>query len=271
MLKIGEFSELSSITIPMLRNYDKIGLLIPKYVDEINGYRYYDKDQLVQANHILAFKSMGFGLDEIKEILGKQSEEINHFLQEKVQAKTKEIEKINEQIRQIKSVLNVDNNSGTYALTIVRKTIEPMWVASFTGQIDTYSQEGILWAKLDEACRANHIGISTASPAMAIYHGIDEATGRICVEVQLPLLKEYKVIGPLSVSKLPKREVASIIFQGSYSQIGTINTVVADWLEKNSLEINGQNFSIYHKSPGNSSDDKSFITELCFPVQEKYK
>lgn len=32
MLRIGEFAELSSITIHMLRNYDKIGLLCPKHV-----------------------------------------------------------------------------------------------------------------------------------------------------------------------------------------------------------------------------------------------
>lgn len=31
MLRIGEFSALSGISIHMLRNYDKIGLLIPSY------------------------------------------------------------------------------------------------------------------------------------------------------------------------------------------------------------------------------------------------
>lgn len=50
MLRIGEFAALSTISIHMLRNYDKIGLLVPQYVDEFNGYRYYDKEQLIQAN-----------------------------------------------------------------------------------------------------------------------------------------------------------------------------------------------------------------------------
>ncbi len=52
-------------------------------------------------------------------------------------------------------------------------------------------------------------------------------------------------------------------------QISAINTVVAEWLEKNRLEINGEIFSIYHSSPGNCSNDKAFVTELCFPVKEK--
>jgi DNA-binding transcriptional MerR regulator len=66
MLRIGEFATLSTISIYMLRNYDKIGLLVPQHVDELSGYRYYDKLQLLQANRIIALKSMGFGLDEIK-------------------------------------------------------------------------------------------------------------------------------------------------------------------------------------------------------------
>lgn len=36
MLRIGEFSALSSISINMLRHYDKIGLLIPKHVDQVS-------------------------------------------------------------------------------------------------------------------------------------------------------------------------------------------------------------------------------------------
>ena len=47
MLKIGEFAVLTGISINMLRNYDKIGLLIPAYVDETNSYRYYSESQII--------------------------------------------------------------------------------------------------------------------------------------------------------------------------------------------------------------------------------
>lgn len=48
MLKIGEFSVLSQISIYMLRHYDEIGLLIPGQVDEFTGYRYYSERQHLQ-------------------------------------------------------------------------------------------------------------------------------------------------------------------------------------------------------------------------------
>ena len=39
MLKIGEFSKLSRISIRMLRHYDEIGLLTPETIDSFTGYR----------------------------------------------------------------------------------------------------------------------------------------------------------------------------------------------------------------------------------------
>ena len=46
MLKIGEFSKLSHLTIKALRFYEKRGLLIPRKVDEQTGYRFYETSQL---------------------------------------------------------------------------------------------------------------------------------------------------------------------------------------------------------------------------------
>ena len=40
MLKIGDFSKLSRISIRMLRHYDEIGLLVPESIDSATGYRY---------------------------------------------------------------------------------------------------------------------------------------------------------------------------------------------------------------------------------------
>ena len=65
MLKIGEFSKLSQISIRMLRHYDEIGLLHPKKVDIDTGYRLYEEEQLFTAGKISAYRSMGFGLTAI--------------------------------------------------------------------------------------------------------------------------------------------------------------------------------------------------------------
>ena len=67
-LKIGEFSRLRQATGKTLRHYEQIGLLLPDEVDEATGYRYYRMEQMQRLNAIKDLKSLGFSLDEIKDI-----------------------------------------------------------------------------------------------------------------------------------------------------------------------------------------------------------
>ena len=69
MYKIGEFSMLNQVTIKTLRYYDEIGLFKPKQVDNYSGYRYYDDEQIEEFNMIMKYKSYGFSLEEIKEMM----------------------------------------------------------------------------------------------------------------------------------------------------------------------------------------------------------
>lgn len=69
MLKIGEFSKLSRVSVRMLRHYDEIGLLKPAETDRFTDYRYYREDQLPTVCRITALKDMGFSLADIVRIL----------------------------------------------------------------------------------------------------------------------------------------------------------------------------------------------------------
>ena len=69
MLKIGDFSKLSRVSIRMLRHYDEIGLLRPARIDRFTGYRYYTTGQLPRMNQIQSLRQMGFSLTEIIALL----------------------------------------------------------------------------------------------------------------------------------------------------------------------------------------------------------
>ena len=69
MLRIGDFSKLSKVTIKALRYYEKEGLLIPKNVDVFNGYRYYESNQLLDVARIISLKQIGLSIDEIRKII----------------------------------------------------------------------------------------------------------------------------------------------------------------------------------------------------------
>jgi DNA-binding transcriptional MerR regulator len=69
MLKIGDFSRLSQVSVKTLRYYDEVALLKPTQVDEVSGYRYYAVAQLRHLHRILALRDLGFSLDQIGYVL----------------------------------------------------------------------------------------------------------------------------------------------------------------------------------------------------------
>ena len=67
-LKIGVFSQMMQVTVKTLRHYEQKGLLYPCEVDEWTGYRYYSVEQMQRLNNIRQLQSLGFSLDEIKDL-----------------------------------------------------------------------------------------------------------------------------------------------------------------------------------------------------------
>ena len=68
-LQIKEFAELTGVSVRTLHYYDEIGLLKPSYVDEQNGYRFYDETSLERMQEILFYRELDFPLKSIVEIL----------------------------------------------------------------------------------------------------------------------------------------------------------------------------------------------------------
>ena len=94
MFKIGDFSHIARVSTRTLRYYDQIGLFNPAHVDEQSGYRLYSADQLPDLNRILALRDMGFGLEEIRPLLGRgvSTDELRGMLALRRSAVEREIE-----------------------------------------------------------------------------------------------------------------------------------------------------------------------------------
>lgn len=72
-MQIKDFAALTGVSIRTLRYYDQIGLLKPGFVDEGNGYRYYDDASLERMREILFLRELDFSLRSIKEILSSEN------------------------------------------------------------------------------------------------------------------------------------------------------------------------------------------------------
>ncbi len=71
MFSIGKFSKLTGVSKKTLIWYDNIGLLKPEYVNEENGYRYYDTDSVKKLANIQYLQSLDFSINEIMNLTEK--------------------------------------------------------------------------------------------------------------------------------------------------------------------------------------------------------
>jgi DNA-binding transcriptional MerR regulator len=69
---VKELAKLSGVTTRTLHYYDEINLLNPAYHGE-NGYRYYEKEQLLRLQQIMFYRELDLPLAIIQEILSNSS------------------------------------------------------------------------------------------------------------------------------------------------------------------------------------------------------
>jgi DNA-binding transcriptional MerR regulator len=77
---VNQLSNLAGVSARTLHYYDEIELLKPSSIGQ-NGYRYYDDTAVLRLQQILFFKELGFGLKEIKTVIGRPGFDVLHALQ----------------------------------------------------------------------------------------------------------------------------------------------------------------------------------------------
>ena len=272
MLKIGDFSKLSRISIRMLRHYDEIGLLVPITTDSFTNYRYYGEEQLSVAGRITELKAMGFSLATIIEILKKYEDPqaLAAFLSVKraeIQAQAEEIQLRSRLLDTAIARLRKDDNAMKYNVTI--KTLEERKVASVRQVIPAYDQEGLLWGMLMEETGAMNLQMDEPCYSMAIFHDESYKESDVDVDVQICVKGSYQNTAHVVFKTEPAVTFASAVIKGSYDQLAPVNNAVAQWVRDNGYQFNGAAFWIYHVSPAQTQNPDELVTEVCYPVKKK--
>ena len=81
-MHIREFAKLTGVSVRTLHYYDEIGLLKPYFVDELNGYRFYDERCLERMQEILFYRELDFPLKDISAILASPDYDKQEALKE---------------------------------------------------------------------------------------------------------------------------------------------------------------------------------------------
>ena len=145
MLRIGEFSKLSRVSIRMLRHYDDIGLMKPAEIDQFTGYRYYSPEQLPVIGRITALKDMGFSLADIVKMLEiyENRDELDDYLMKR-QLELQEIsETTQRQMRLLDTARERLRKEQNMSYNVSIKTIPERYAVTIHMTIPHYEDEGM--------------------------------------------------------------------------------------------------------------------------------
>lgn len=96
---IGEVVRLTGVSSHTLRYYDRMDIFKPSHIDAETGYRYYDSNQFWKLEIIKLCKYMELPLDDMREILKRNKDDVF------VEVLEKQRNVITEQIRKYRKVL----------------------------------------------------------------------------------------------------------------------------------------------------------------------
>lgn len=271
MLKIGDFSRLSRISIKMLRHYDEIGLLAPQTTDEFTGYRYYGEAQLPMAGRIVALRDMGFGLAAIGEIIHSYDDPqaLAQFLavrRAEIQAEANDTAR---RLLLLETAIKRLGKDGTMHYDVTLKTIPERYIASVRGTIAAYDKEGELWELLYRETGPQHMQCAENSMGLAVFHDEGYKESNVDVEIQVTVKGTYHNTEHVTFQTAPAVTVASATYKGSYASLTEANGAVANWVRDNGYQFAGPSFCIYHVSPAQTQNPDELVTEVCHPVQKK--
>lgn len=267
MFKISEFSKLSQVPAKTLRFYDQLELLKPAYTDQQSGYRYYTSEQLLHLHRILAFKDLGFTLEQIKQLLKDNVSiaEIRGMLRLKqaemhslIQSETERLRRIEFRLEQIER-----QSDGLSRYEVVVKKVEPLMVATLKETTSRASIPG-LFEEIDEYLTWN--GISLPVTHMVMWHGCPECESRIDVEIACPIPRKLQDTTRFQTKLLPEMTVASVTHMSRPDADTPVSIDLGAWIEENGYRISPEMPSREVYISPQESNKLRYVTESQMPI-----
>lgn len=270
MYSIGEFSKISGLTVKALRLYHDKQVLIPHYVDEVSGYRYYGKADIDKARVITALKSMRFSLSEIQPLMANYTEDgdILSFLQSRQAAVKQEVQALTSISRAIDTIVRKETEVKTmsdqdnYQIEVKLQPALEVVATRWQGQ---YQETGKAMSLLYKAA-GRHAG----GPAFNLYFDGEYKEQAADIESCLPVKRVFSV-KTCEYKVLPAGEFVTLIHKGPYETIGSSYAKLFDYLKAEGLSGDLPTREVYLKGPGMlfKGNPERYLTELQIPLKSE--
>ena len=263
MLKIGEFSKLSHLTIKALRFYEKEGLLIPEAIDEWTGYRFYQTSQLENATKIKAYRQLGLTIEEIKAI--QNGADLKLIFAAKAEVLQKQKEDIDVRLSIINHIL--EENEMKYQVTV--KEIPSIIVYYTEIRVEAFSDMMKLIPELGAECRMLNPQIKCVEPGYEFCEYLDEEYKQsdILIRHNEAVDRMGKESDRIKFREIPAVKVLCILHRGAYDEIGEAYAYIMKYAEDNGYKVAGLARECYIDGIWNKESVEDWLTEIQLPIE----
>ena len=265
MYKIGDFSILSKTTIKTLRYYEKVGLLLPAYVDSETNYRFYETTQLLILSKIISLRQAGISIKDIKSILNGHN--IETLLTKRKQEIENEIILYNDQLSKINYFMEEKNMK----YEVITKLLPDYTVYYKDGVVKTFADLTPFILESAEECMKINPNIKCIEPDYCYVNYLDGEYRETDIKVRYA--QAVTAVGKENESihfkTLKPVEAICIYHKGSYSNLREAYSFLLKYIDENNLEITEPIRERYIDGIWNKASEEEWLTEIQIPVKKK--
>jgi DNA-binding transcriptional MerR regulator/effector-binding domain-containing protein len=264
---IGEFSQVTGLSVKTLRFYHEKGILIPDSVDEATGYRSYSPSRIEKARVIMRLRHMEFSIEDIATVFAEcadDSDILNHLERQKrlLQQRISEDRDI---VRSLSQIIASEKEAkrlleGT-AFAVEEKSVEPMLIAGIRLR-GKYSECGVVYSRLGKA-----MGRYICGKPLCLYYDGEYRDEDANLEPCFPIRKRVEAEG-ISVRELPGARCLALTHQGRYDQLGRSYARILEYADAKKTKIALPTREVYIKGPGVffKGNPINYLTQILLPI-----
>jgi len=262
-LSIGDFSQITHLSVKTLRRYHEAGLLAPAEIDPHTGYRYYALTQVPTAQVIRRFRELGMPVREVGEVLSASDPQARSDL---IAGHLDRLESQLDETRAAATALRRLLQPASAPIQVELRAAEALTTAAICatvdhGQILTWYSEAM--TELDRTLRTAHI--RPAGPCGGLYDNEMFTLERGYAAVYVPVA-DPPSSGRIRPFTVPAAELAITVHHGPHDDIDVSYGQLGTYVTEHALAVAGPVRETYLTGPRDTRDSAAWRTEIGWPV-----
>ena len=272
-LTIGQFAHVTTLTVPMLRRYDRAGLLRPTFRDAETGYRYYSWRQLYRAETIRMLRSLDVPLEDIAAALeNADSVDLERIVEHQRQGIEERIRRDRHTVLRLECMLAHGGPLLNLHCRLREVAAQPVASLRYETTLVSAEESETVALKILHDFLADR-GIAVTGRELVVSHRLPLDVGRqslgdqyameACLPVAVPPVGEGRVRGVV----LPACQAATALLCGPWDDIRHAHWAVLAWLLDQGYEPAGPARQVYLVDDCDTDDPRDYVTEILRPVK----